>query len=477
VAPEAEWFVSIDGEQSGPFSLAQAQQWVRVKAADEELYCWSEGFEDWLLVDHVSYFRDLRVPRARAQSAADGDEQTAIGAPDFAALGGVTSRPQTPNPTLRPAFVPSNTPTPQPLFARTLEEVESNAPTVIEEPGRNRFGVGRRNDLIQMPPTAQAKRERSEAELEFDIGEASRVVRVPMVAQMALTDSQGAAARPDPLAGNGSAAAGLPGIGASVHSSNQLGQGTGLYGTLRSPTGVPITSGGDVDAPRPEVLQPRRRSSLIIPIAAAGVVVAGVVGLLIYLAVRPGDVAQEPIARTGTRSEDLGRNYIDSITRRTGVVPEESDATPATPVAKESTAGRRPARDSAVVRPEKRTGDDLANPVDPAESGDSGEVSLGSGEDAVIQGELDAGEVVDAQRRSGMQFQRCYESALKKDPFLEAPKSQVTITVSPDGQVTSVSIPALSGTLLGSCLTSSIKRWKFKKSTKGLQTIFPLVFK
>ena len=65
-ALEEEWYVSIDGDQSGPFSLAEAQRWVAGKPYDAELHCWSEGFDDWLAVDKVSHFRGLRKKPAPA---------------------------------------------------------------------------------------------------------------------------------------------------------------------------------------------------------------------------------------------------------------------------------------------------------------------------------------------------------------------------------------------------------------------------
>ncbi|MEO6777521.1 MAG: GYF domain-containing protein [Kofleriaceae bacterium] len=59
-ALEEEWYVSIDGDQSGPFSLSDAQRWIAGKAIDADVHCWSEGFDDWLPVDKVSHFRGLR---------------------------------------------------------------------------------------------------------------------------------------------------------------------------------------------------------------------------------------------------------------------------------------------------------------------------------------------------------------------------------------------------------------------------------
>jgi predicted Zn finger-like uncharacterized protein len=63
-ALEEEWYVSIDGVQSGPMPLVDAQRWVSQKPVTADLYCWSEGFDDWLSVDKVSHFRNLRKPAA-----------------------------------------------------------------------------------------------------------------------------------------------------------------------------------------------------------------------------------------------------------------------------------------------------------------------------------------------------------------------------------------------------------------------------
>jgi len=37
-ALEEEWYVSIDGDQAGPYNLAEAQRWVASKAYDAELH-------------------------------------------------------------------------------------------------------------------------------------------------------------------------------------------------------------------------------------------------------------------------------------------------------------------------------------------------------------------------------------------------------------------------------------------------------
>jgi predicted Zn finger-like uncharacterized protein len=64
-----EWYVSIDGVQTGPLTLLDAQRWITSKPLDAELHCWNEGFDDWLPVDKVSHFRNLRQrPRERAKT-------------------------------------------------------------------------------------------------------------------------------------------------------------------------------------------------------------------------------------------------------------------------------------------------------------------------------------------------------------------------------------------------------------------------
>ncbi len=104
-ALEEEWYVSVDGEQAGPFSLAAAQRWVAQQSLDAELHCWSEGFDDWLPVGKVSHFRGLRR-RPAAPSAPPPLPRA--GAP-------------------RPAPAEDE---PKPLFAATMASLERGAPAM-----------------------------------------------------------------------------------------------------------------------------------------------------------------------------------------------------------------------------------------------------------------------------------------------------------------------------------------------------------
>jgi len=112
-ALEEEWYVSIDGEQAGPYSLAEAQRWVGQQPFDAELHCWSEGFDDWLPVDKVSHFRGLRKRPAAPPPL-----------------------PRVPGAAPRPGLVAPQPPeeTPKPLFAATMASLERSVPGISVPP-------------------------------------------------------------------------------------------------------------------------------------------------------------------------------------------------------------------------------------------------------------------------------------------------------------------------------------------------------
>ncbi|MBV8760779.1 MAG: zinc-ribbon domain-containing protein [Deltaproteobacteria bacterium] len=121
-ALEEEWYVSIDGDQSGPFNLAEAQRWVASKPFEADLHCWSEGFDDWLPVDKVSHFRGLRTkpvaPPPRPAAAPPPMPRVAPRAPSA-----VAAQPH------RPAAIDESEP--KPLFAATMASLEKSASTTL----------------------------------------------------------------------------------------------------------------------------------------------------------------------------------------------------------------------------------------------------------------------------------------------------------------------------------------------------------
>ncbi|MBA3462213.1 MAG: zinc-ribbon domain-containing protein, partial [Deltaproteobacteria bacterium] len=140
-ALEEEWYVSSDGNQSGPYSLTEAQRWIGSKAFDADLHCWSEGFDDWLPVDKVSHFRGLR--KKPAPPAAPPPLPRATG----------------PQPALRAQTRgPAVEEEPKPLFAATMASLEKGAAAAAAAgmgmPAPPPNGTGRPSST---PPTGQSR--------------------------------------------------------------------------------------------------------------------------------------------------------------------------------------------------------------------------------------------------------------------------------------------------------------------------------
>jgi predicted Zn finger-like uncharacterized protein len=157
-ALEEEWYVSIDGDQSGPFSLAEAQRWVAARPFDAELHCWSEGFDDWLPVDKVSHFRGLR--KKPPPPAAP---------PPLPRVGGGA------RPLMSAAPVEEE---PKPLFAATMASLEKSS--------------GTSNANLNLPPIAGSARPSATPPK----GQPA----IPLQAQQAKTNGQSRPALPQPLA-------------------------------------------------------------------------------------------------------------------------------------------------------------------------------------------------------------------------------------------------------------------------------------
>ena len=494
---EAEWYVSEDGEQFGPFGLAQARQWVQTRGPDSELYCWSEGFDDWLPIDKVSHFRGLRTapqvaPHAGAAGGglyADGDDRTVVDAP-----------PDVPEAAAAAAALPRPTrdKTPVPLFAATLAQVTADAPTEIDEDGVGRGAPsipGQPLDWARGPNQAPRTNGSSHAQaaaaapalggrnrasathpltsppaepgVDLDIGEASRVVNLSM-----LSRTPGVAT---PTAANVSEASGLPGVAGDGQ--GVLGKGTGSFGRVGAlAAAMPIIQGGGtIDMPRPELLQPRSRTSgMLLPIAIAGVVLVGVLSILLYVALGSGDEDEaRHLARGNAGGESLAYQF-----------PQEQGGhgKPGKQAAGDSQAGGNKAGDHSGSG---RRGNSIARHTTGGHTGGgtvlhpSGggldEVDLSHDNDGSRR-ELSPDDLIEAYNVNKIGVTMCYNSALKHNPLLKVQKAYVRITVGTSGAVTSVSIPTLSGTELGTCLQRRIRAWRFPRSSSGLSSRFPIVF-
>jgi predicted Zn finger-like uncharacterized protein len=416
-----EWYLAIDGNQSGPFDLGDAKGWIREQQRSAELYCWSEGFDDWLPIEKVSQFRGVR-------NGANGTNAGLVG------IGSGTPMP---------AFDTEVEKTPVPLFAEAMKKVTAEAPTLLEDddPMSPRYSG--------IDEQADAARADAGGAFEFDIGEASRVVNLASL----MPPSGGLATPVAP------SSYGLPGMAADRAAVNPA------AARLRSATNH------DFEALRAEVVAPAiaKRSRVLLPLLIASGALVLVLGVLLFLAFREGETEEE-IARGGGRVEDLAHRYDLKKTpdgKKSSVVEDEATTKATKPKAG---GGRTSTPPNGSGQP---SSDIKAGYVPPSD-----EVDLSrTGDDDVRRGGLQPSDIVTVYRKSQFSVNRCYERAIKKDPLLKVGRANVSLNVTGSGVVDKVTIPSLAGESLGSCLVVAIGRWRFPKSTEGFRGSFPIVFK
>jgi len=522
---EQEWYVAIDGDQSGPFPLEEAKEWVAERPTDEEIFCWNEDFDDWLPVEKVSHFRGIRARAASADGrapSADGRAPSADGRAPSAdgPAPSPSRRAESPEP-LAPIPTGPSTPasgaassvaaqarsaleaaaasgdsgvlggrdiltqeTPKPLFAPTfaaLEAEQKPAKLAIPDPAAAEEDFG---DTVQEPsfsdvlpqadvgvagaapaqaggagvvqaevppsitPSQLAAKGgdplsapddlmRAESDFDLDIGEASRVVKVPVLAEAAGVPKRGDA--------------GLPGV-ARIRPGSSVGIGAGQDSAI--PALSPLSDHALADA-RPDVLAAggKRRANLVVPIVAGVAVVAVVLGVFISL-LREGE-DDGPLARSKLAGDELASRTEGP--ERIRVVTKEVEK-------KDRDRTRRTPRDKGRSNPSNGNGNSSSAATNDTQPVDN---SLRP---------LTPSDVIRASRENGLGNKRCYERALKKDPFLDVKKIKVTLSVGASGVVTALKMDSYANTFLGQCLASRIRKWPFRKSGKGITTELTLSF-
>lgn len=470
-ALEEEWYVSIDGDQAGPFSLTEAQRWVAGKAFEAELHCWSEGFDDWLPVDKVSHFRGLRkkpapLPRVGARSAPVPIASSPSAATKLAA---------------KPAEDE-----PKALFASTmasLERAPASSPAIqlpapaaparatppegvtVRGNGVNGGAAARKplgpfdhsepaepSTHIEAPafvaPAAPPVDDDEPGEGDdLAIGEVSRVVNLADLARSRPAPRRAANPAQRATAANPAlrATASNPAL-AATGASPAL-RATGASPALRGTGGVPAlpaaldpgepaapeASAGTESAAFAPVAKHHRRGL----IALLGAAIAMVVGaaVVVFVVLDPDDSTNASLGPV--RDIDTSRPE-DPITHR----PLENPANPANP---NPLVPRPPVH--RPTQPTQPTREDP--PLGPALSGD---------------------EVEDMARKHQDVTQRCYMRAQRgADSILigDVKKITVTLAIARDGAVTDVTLNEHGGDNLGKCLIGSMKGWKFRPSAGG----------
>ena len=513
-ALEEEWYVSISGDQSGPFSLNQARAWIAKQAHGADLHGWREGFDDWRSVDKINQLRSARKPapprrkktapppipsipsrapipsmaapriERDADSEFDDDEHTVIdqNAGDIAAAMAAAATPVPPRPVTpaparpatpaparpvtpapaRPALAPVGlaakpaTPVPPsiPSLAKPGTPVPIGAPNADPNTPQPLFASAMDNLINEaeaaaaghVPTNGQSSPGAPDGNMDLDIGEASRVVKLPL---------------PPPATLRPLGAPGLPGVGAGAGAA--LGRGSGTHGSLPvvGMTGPQQALGMPQHQLAPITPQ-RKRRSLLIPLILASVAILGGGGALLFMSMNT-----EPEDTRVTRGQ-VGGNENIAVTRETPTSGASSKAIPPTDVVPEPTGTKQPKNQRR--NPGRNPGTKVKKTVDDPF------VEVAIGDPKKPSGPLQPDEVANKIRSKNLALKMCYERALKRDPLLEVPKSWMTVTIGSNGRVTSVVIPKLVGTGLGTCISQRVKSWKFRAGKGTFTGRFPLVF-
>ncbi len=581
-ALQEEWYLSLDGHQEGPFALTEAQGWVSAKATDEDLFCWSEGFDDWLPIEKVSHFRGLRgqpgkrphpparppgrgaAPRptapeeeARPLFAATLAKIEADGRPALkdasasasmatpttpasarpsplgslakptpaptslpASAGGPAARPPVPaagpgkpsgakppgapavpagaksgkaatpartvplpSPaaanraadaaplappppptaaTPRPGAATATAPPPVsptlPPTARSVPRFDTGDDDSLGDAARGRHAAGN-GKVGSMPPADEDSGDRPAAgddmeDGDFQIGEVSRVVRLADIVKQT---------RPIPRQGMGAAAV------RNTTGAVPVARGTGATNVLgptppsaeADPFVGPPTETDQVALPQFEsAVAPARRRRVMLPLLLVVLTVVSVVAVVMSTSGDSGD--DGPAGGATSNYENLGFQVDDPRSKRT---PKE-------PVALDAGVSTRPRWTGGGGNGGTGGGNSGTGSTGPATG--KGEALLGA--DGRPLREMSPDEVISMAARMEIGTRRCYERALKDDPFLKVSKIKATLTVKPAGEVSSVVLASMANTPVGICLSKAIQRWKFRPSATGIVSEISLVF-
>lgn len=436
---QEEWYVSIDGEQHGPYTLAEAQRWVGEKPTGAELYCWSEGFDDWLPVDKVSQFRNLRndpvspLPLPQAPPKPTAPESESEPKPLFAATMAALESGTLMGQGLGLHLVPRPGKAAEPVKANGTgtAPVPAAAPTMPRSAARP-TALGIRS---QKEPDAKSNGSAEPDELtgdELDFGEVSRVVKLADLAKVATAPSKKTAkAQAIALRATGTQA-----------SLNPAQEGAVGAGAAVLPATDDAAAGENMVA-APVVAQAHRRG-LIMLVGAAAMLLIGVAAAVVVMVKNDSsDDSGGGLGQTKTidtsRPEEVVRAYM---------MPGDAGVATTGP----RTSGHR------ITVPRPTTG---SLPTDE---------TPGTGPGTKISSD----EIQDMASKNASGTQRCYMRAQRGAQGIAiADLKRLTVTISVDktGAIDDVQLSEHGSDSLGTCLIGMIKRWKFRESPGGLYRI------
>jgi predicted Zn finger-like uncharacterized protein len=430
-----EWYLSVDGEQNGPFSAEEAQRRVARKSPSVEMFAWRDDFDEWLPVEEVPVLA-VHLPR--------GARRATI--------------PPLPSPPVRASEAPS----PAGPAARASGSPRPGQDSADRDD--DLFGVDGGQTTVSSPPEPAA-----EDALQLNIGEASRLVKLPIV----------------PPAG-AAASAGFPGRDARADASLQLPIAS-LSSELPAVRDArpsraappPVRAGSETASPVP----PRAGRRLGLPVIAVGVTAIGILVVVVLLAGRNGEREADRGKASAPGSVLVTDFYTKDNPLFTSARKKAAEPPPAEAAAPDSAAQPpKPAAVAVAPRPRATTSDGRAPQVrlDPASRPPTPTITSREkvdsfGDPEPQEGPLTPDDVRDTYAANEVGLKRCYERSLKNDIATPVTKMVVKITVTPNGNVSEITVPDR-GTELGSCVANSIRAWRFRRSTGEFTTEFTVFF-
>jgi predicted Zn finger-like uncharacterized protein len=426
---EDEWYVSVDGNQEGPFTLQEAQARVGQKQPEDEMFAWMEGFDDWLPVEQVPELASFipRPPPRKSRPTMPPAIPSDAGLGRAAGASGGLAAAPAPAPALPP---PPTDDGPLSLAALARADGGGSAPP---EPG--------------------------EPSLDFEIGEASRVVKLPMLIPPGASAGNAA---PAAARTTGPRSAALPGM-----SSNGMAAARGSGGMPAVGQVLPA----DANAAA-AVLQPTRRKSHAMVYLVGGGALLAIVGVLVVVLATSGGSASGSSAEGNTSNAFVEGFYNDP--NGFGAIPGMPKRPGSDPVATNDPKNPTKPGTRPFVSKNPKTPTGIGG-TDPGRQSTGIDLSDPSGG----VGDRDASEVLDARQRYGGALQQCWERALKLNPDLKGRgvRLEVGLTITAAGRVTGVNVngPAAEKDLR-ECVRQRVSAWGFKQARADFPTQFTLVF-
>lgn len=434
-----EWYLSVDGKQEGPFNPEEAQKRVSKRPLGSEMFAWRDDFEEWLPVEQVPILA-VHLPRHTPPSNAV-----------------VASLPVAPPDQTGPGKQPS-------------------APAPKVEPAATS----------------------SDDNFDFNIGEASRLVKLPILPPPSARASSGDA---------------LPGMSASAPAV-AVAEKDKAEASLKLPIAslstemAPVRNGAAASSAAParvtapkrvaaaerassSAVPPPKRRRVSTPIIVAGVATLGIVAVVgLFYSQDPQDVRRPD---TGEAPDNtLVTNFYSKenpLFNREPAKPAEkppeveivdsSAESPAAPDGKPHPRGAPFQRRTAAVLPTdgQVNLEPVTRPDPPPRMGAPSREKVDSFEAdrADVEGPLTPDDVRRTYAANEVGLKRCYERSLKSDPAGNVSKMVVKITIQPGGGISDIAVPDRSSDL-GNCVTNSIRAWHFRRSPSEFTTEFTVYF-